>query len=91
VVSLLAEFGPGNWIAEGPVVAFYGFAHPTRMAVIRLQDGSLFVWSPTALGADLKQEVDALGSVRHLVSPNMLHHLYRGEWKSTYPHARFCA
>ncbi len=66
---------------------FYGFAYPTRMAVIRLQDGSLFVWSPTALSPEVKQQVDALGPVRHLVSPNMLHHLFLGEWKSAYPHA----
>ena len=31
---MLAEFGPGIWIGEGPVVPFYGFAYPTRMAVI---------------------------------------------------------
>lgn len=89
--TLLAKFGPGIWIGEGPVVSFYGFAYPTRMAVIRLQDGSLFVWSPTALSSDLLQEVDALGTVRHLVSPNLLHHLFLGEWKSAYPHARLHA
>ena len=70
---------------------FYGFAYPTRMVVIRLQDGSLFVWSPTALSSDLTQEVDALGTVRHLVSPNLLHHLFLSEWKSAYPYARLYA
>ncbi len=89
--TLLAEFGPGIWIGGGPVVPFYGFAYPTRMAVIRLQDGSLFVWSPTALSSDLTQQVDALGTVRHLVSPNLLHHLFLSEWKSAYPHARLHA
>ena len=90
-MTLLAEFGPGIWIGEGPVVPFYGFAYPTRMAVICLQDGSLFVWSPTVLSPDVKQQVDALGTVRHLVSPNMLHHLFLGEWKSAYPHAQLYA
>jgi hypothetical protein len=91
VGTLLAEFGPRIWIGEGPIVPFYGFAYPTRMAVIRLQDGSLFVWSPIALSSDLRQEVDALGMVRHLVSPNLLHHLFLGDWKSAYPHARLYA
>ncbi len=89
--TLLVEFGPGIWIGEGPVVSFHGFAYPTRMAVIRLQDGSLFVWSPIALSSDLRREVDALGTVCHLVSPNLLHHLFLSEWKATYPHARIYA
>ncbi len=42
----LEEFAPGLWVAEGPVVSFYGFPYPTRMALIRLSDGGLFVWSP---------------------------------------------
>ncbi|HTP37022.1 MAG TPA: DUF4336 domain-containing protein, partial [Methyloceanibacter sp.] len=34
-----------------------------------------------------RTEVDRLGSVRHLVSPNKLHHLYLREWKAAYPEA----
>ena len=84
----LNEFGPGLWVGEGPVVSFYGFDYPTRMAVIRLSDGGLFIWSPVALTAELKQAVDALGPVRFLVSPNKLHHLFLGAWKTAYPQAR---
>jgi len=40
----LREFGPQIWVAEGPVVSFFRFAYPTRMAVIRLSDGGLFAW-----------------------------------------------
>jgi hypothetical protein len=88
---LLNEFGPGLFTAEGPVVSFFGFAYPTRMAAIRLADGSLFVWSPIALSNALKREVDALGPVRFLVSPNRLHHLFLGQWKTAYPEARLYA
>lgn len=90
--ALLLEFGPDIWAGEGPVVPFFlGFRYPTRMAVIRLSDGSLFVWSPIALSDELKGEVDSLGPVRYLVSPNFLHHLFLGEWKSAYPNARLFA
>jgi len=61
------------------------------MAVIRFSGGGLFAWSPVALSTALKREVDALGSVRCIVSPNRLHHLYLGEWKSAYPRARLYA
>lgn len=89
--TTLCQFGPGIWTGEGPIVSFFGFRYPTRMAVIRLARQGLFVWSPVALSPALKRDVDALGSVRCLVSPNRLHHLYLGEWKSAYPGARLYA
>src|SRR5215469_5158890 len=87
----LLQFGPEIWMADGPVTSFHGFAYSTRMAVIRLSDGSLFVWSPVALSDSLGAAVNALGSVRHIVSPNALHHLFLGDWKSAYPAARLYA
>ena len=86
-MASLHEFGRGIWIAEGPNVAVAGFHYPTRMAVIRLADGSLFIWSPVRLTDDLRTAVDALGRVRHLVAPNSLHHLFLQEWKRAYPEA----
>ena len=88
---MLREFGFGIWIGEGPVVSFFGFPYPTRMAAIKLSTGGLFVWSPIALSPALKSEIDALGPVRCLVSPNLLHHLFLGEWKTAYPDARLFA
>ncbi len=90
-MTLLAPFGPGIWLAEGPVVPFHSFPFPTRMVVIRLADGQLFIWSPIALTPELRVEVDALGPVAHLVSPNKIHHLYMGDWEKTYPAARLYA
>lgn len=89
--GLLHEFGPNIWTAEGPAVSFLTFPYPTRMAAIRLADGGLFVWSPIALSAALKREVDAFGPVRFLISPNRLHHLFLAEWKAAYPQARLYA
>jgi hypothetical protein len=89
--ELLREFGPAIWIGDGPIVSFLGFAYPTRMALIKLSNGRLFVWSPIALSAALKRDVDALGPVGFLVSPNRLHHLYLAKWKPTYPQARLYA
>jgi hypothetical protein len=51
----------------------------------------LFVWSPIALTAALKQEVGALGAVRCIVFPIRLHHLFLGEWKFADPQARLYA
>jgi Domain of unknown function (DUF4336) len=85
------QFGHEIWIADGPPVVIAGFHYPTRMAVIRLSDGGLFIWSPIQFADVLRAEVDALGQVRHIVSPNSLHHLFLPEWKSAYPEARLYA
>ncbi len=86
---MLKQFGHEIWIADGSdVVAMAGFRYPTRMVVIRLSGGKLFVWSPIALTDSLRAEIDAFGEVRHLVAPNSLHHLFIDDWKRAYPGAR---
>ena len=61
---MLKEFGPEIWIAEGPTVrAAAGFHYPTRMAIIRLSNEGLVVWSPVAFSPELGSAVDALGTV----------------------------
>ncbi|HET7887122.1 MAG TPA: DUF4336 domain-containing protein [Bradyrhizobium sp.] len=84
---MLKPFTSDIWIADGPHVSTAGFHYGTRMAVIRLADGGLFVWSPVKLTESLRREVDALGEVRHLVPPNSLHHLFVDDWRRTYPKA----
>jgi hypothetical protein len=87
----LKPFGHEVWIADGPDAVIAGFHYPTRMAVIRMSEGRLFIWSPIELSDTLRAEVDALGQVRHLVAPNSLHHLFLPEWKNAYPGARIYA
>jgi Domain of unknown function (DUF4336) len=89
--ALLTQFAAYIWIADGGTVSVAGFRYPTRMAVMRLSDGGLFVWSPVALTDALRAVVDAIGVVRFIVAPNSLHHLYVGEWQSAYPAARVLA
>jgi len=88
---MLEEFGPSLYTADGPTVSFMGFPYPTRMAVARLADGSAWVWSPVALTEQLAGEVEAIGPVRHIVSPNKIHHLFLGEWLDRWPDASLYA
>jgi len=78
------------WLAEGPNVDFLGFPYSTRMVVARLPDHGLWVWSPIALDPELRAEIDALGEVAWLVSPNKIHHLFLPEWAEAYPAAKLC-
>lgn len=85
---MLEKVHEALWVAEGETVSFYGFPYPTRSVIARLENGDLWVWSPVRLSADLRAEVDRLGPVRHLVSPNKLHHLYLQDWAAAYPEAQ---
>ena len=84
---MLEEIGDSIWLVEGEIVSFYGAPYPTRAVVARLNDRKLWVWSPIALTPALRAEIDQLGAVAHLVSPNKLHHLYLQDWKAAYPEA----
>jgi hypothetical protein len=83
--------GDALWVVDGPVVrlSIVGFAvpFPTRMVIVRLANRDLFVWSPIELSPLLRERVDALGRVRHLVSPNKLHYTHIAAWKAAYPGA----
>ena len=86
----LRQLAPDLWVAEhsfknGP------FEVGTRMTVIRLRDGGLFVHSPVRLDHPLRAALDALGPVRAVVAPNRAHHLFASDYPTGYPDARLYA
>jgi hypothetical protein len=85
---MLEPLAPDLWIANGGIVSFNGFDYPTRMAIVRLADGGLWVWSPIELSAALEDEVRRLGPVRQIVSPNNLHYLFLRPWQAAFPDAK---
>ena len=90
-INTLKPIGDNLWIVDGPIVrmSMYGakVPFPTRMAIARLSNGDLWCWSPTALTDALKTEIDALGPVRHLISPNKIHYANIDAWTTAYPEA----
>jgi len=85
---MLEQVHASLWVVDGDIVSFFGAPYPTRSVVARLENGDLWIWSPIKLTNTLRAEIDRLGPVRHLVSPNKLHHLYLQEWKTAYPEAQ---
>lgn len=82
----------GLWIVDGPVVAMRWLAtrlpFSTRMTLVRLADGRLWVHSPIRLSAGLRDAVAAFGPVGFLIAPNRLHWLALAEWQVAFPDAR---
>lgn len=75
------------WIVDGSTVSFYKLPFPTRMTVVRLDDGTLFVHSPVELTEELRGHIEALGEVGYLVAPNWIHYAFLPQWQRAYPSA----
>lgn len=82
----MTPFGDDIWLDTAPI-GFLGLRLTVNMAVIRLGDGTLLVWSPLELTPERRAAVEAFGPVAHLYSPNLFHHLHLGDWADAWPEA----
>ncbi|KXS13267.1 hypothetical protein M427DRAFT_58811 [Gonapodya prolifera JEL478] len=58
-----------------------------RCTAVRMASGDVLVFSPTLLDPKTKEAVDKLGSVKHIVLPDIEHYIYASDWKEAYPQA----
>jgi hypothetical protein len=72
-------------------IRFYGVRIQTRMTIVRLSGGRLFVHSPTFLGESTRRQLDELGEVAFVVSPNKIHNRAISQYMEAFPRARFFA
>ena len=94
-LNTLKPFGPDIWVVDGGIthMSYFGskVPFPTRMAVVKLSNGGLWVWSPVEGGEDLFAQIEAIGPVAHIVSPNAIHYEHIPQWAERFPHARVWA
>jgi hypothetical protein len=76
----------GLWVVDGPE-RVAGLRIGTRMTVVRLGDGRLWLHSPVLHDAGLSEALEALGPVGFLVAPSKVHHLWLGPWPEAHPAA----
>jgi hypothetical protein len=84
---VLIPFADGVWLDSEPV-RILGMPLSATMAVLRLGDGSLVLYSPVAMTPARRAAVEALGPVAHLYAPNLFHHFWIGQWAAAFPSAR---
>ena len=75
------------WHAQQPL-KFGPISLTTRMTVIRLRDGSLWVHSPIFPTRELVEELQKVGAVRYVVAPNKSHHLFFPPFLDAHPAAQ---
>ena len=77
----------GVWIVDSGPLRIVGMPLPVRMTVVRLADGGLWLHSPTRYTPGLRAELERLGTVRHLLGPNIAHWAFIEEWQRNCPQA----
>ena len=90
-INTLKPVADEVWIVDGPIIGFrylgMRLPFPTRMTIVRLSGGELWVHSPTELTPALRAAVEQLGPVRHLIAPNRIHYWWLGDWQRAFPGA----
>ena len=90
-INVYKPVAPNIGIVDGPFeyLTVAGVKMPipftTRMTVVRLTNGNLFLHSPIKFDDRLANELQGLGTPRHLVSPNQFHYAHIGEWQRPFP------
>jgi hypothetical protein len=74
------------WHAQQPL-KFGPISLTTRMTVVRLRGGSLWVHSPISPTHALIDELQKVGVVRYVIAPNKSHHLFFLAFLKAYPSA----
>jgi hypothetical protein len=89
-MSLLQQLHPDLWVCPAPYRAM-GMPIGRQLVVMRLAGGGLWVHSPIPVTPALRDELAALGEIRHVVGPNCFHDECLREFQAEYPAALFHA
>jgi Domain of unknown function (DUF4336) len=85
---MLRKIDESIWVAEQPL-RYLGLSIGTRMTVIQLANLELVVISPIQMSDELVTHLNELGTVKHIIAPNLYHYLFASNFKLLYPNATF--
>ncbi len=89
-LNMLKEIDEDIWVADAPF-KYFGLSVGTRMTVVRLANQELAVISPIQIDNATSLELDKLGTVSHIIAPNLYHYQFAADFKVLYPKALFWA
>ena len=87
MATQLEEIAPNVYTTCADLKVFGLIQLNTRMTVVRLQNGDLWMHSPIAPTTELFSTISQLGTVKWLVSPNLFHHMFIEPWTKHFPEA----
>jgi len=81
---MIKEFAKNLWVVEDEKFSVGGLQIGSRMTIILLNNGDLFIHSPIALSKTIKDSIDAIGKPRFIIAPNTMHHLFLKQFYDQY-------
>jgi hypothetical protein len=87
-VKSVQAFAPNIWIIDGPTVRDFGVLFTTRMTVVSLADGSIWIESPVSVPFETLTRITAWGPVRYLVAATPRHVWRLSAWHTLFPDAQ---
>lgn len=84
---MLEQLAPDIWHVQHRFSAL-GLPVSSRMTIVRLASGELWLHSPVPLSQSDRQAVNALGTVAYIVAPSKTHHLFINDCLALFPGAR---
>jgi hypothetical protein len=84
--AMIQRLADGLWHVQH-AFKVNGLPLTTRMTLVRLSDGGLWLHSPVPIEPALRAAVQALGPVRHIIAPSKTHHLFLKDAVQAFPDA----
>jgi len=89
---LLKPIAKDVWGHEADIKLPLGMRMPGRATIMRMGgNGDLAIYSPLAIDDDVAKAIEALGDVRYLIAPNLVHWMYLEGAKKRFPKAKVYA
>jgi hypothetical protein len=84
---MIKRLSDNLWVAEDDRFSVGGLQIGSRMTIIRLNNGDLFVHSPIELSKTIKDSIDSIGKPRFIIAPNTVHHIFLKKFYDSYSEA----
>ena len=84
----LQTFAKNIWIVEGPNVRDMGVMFTTRMTVVKLANGSVWIESPVPVPYETLKRITELGPIKYLLAATPRHVWRLERWHTLFPEAQ---
>lgn len=86
-VMVIRDVTPTVTTLSVPFLRFGRFKIGGRGTIVKLDSGSLAVFSPVALTPEVKSKVASMGRMKYIVALDIEHHIFLTPWSKEYPEA----
>jgi hypothetical protein len=86
-VMVIRDVTPQITTLSVPFLRFNRIKIGGRGTLVKLQSGSVAVFSPVAYTNEVQTKVKSMGPVKYIVAPDIEHHIYVSTWAKEYPDA----